>query len=63
VATVSAITALNQINNTAYTFTMGVNVAANPAEHRLYLNVTGGGTFPANLITTASIQYQQSKTT
>ncbi len=61
VATVSAITAINQINNTAYTFTMGVNVAANPAEHRLYLNVAGGGTFPANLITTASIQYQQSK--
>ena len=61
VATVSAITAINQINNTAYTFTMGVNVAANPAEHRLYLNVAGGGTFPANLITTASIQYQHSK--
>jgi hypothetical protein len=61
VAAVSALTAINQINNTAYTFTVGVNVAINTAQHRLYLNVTGGGTFPANLITTASIQYQQSK--
>jgi len=61
VASVSALTAINQINNTSYTFTVGVNVTANTAQHRLYLNVAGGGTFPANLITTASIQYQQSK--
>ena len=61
VASVSALTAINQINNTAYTFTVGVNVAINTAQHRLYLNVAGGGAFPANLITTASIQYQQSK--
>jgi hypothetical protein len=61
IAAVSALTAINQINNTAYTFTVGVNVAINTAQHRLYLNVAGGGTFPANLITTASIQYQQSK--
>ena len=61
VAAVSALTAINQINNTAYTFTVGVNVAINTAQHRLYLNVAGGGAFPANLITTASIQYQQSK--
>jgi hypothetical protein len=60
VAAVSAITALNTVNTTAFTFTVGVNVAV-PANHRLFLNVGGGGTFPVNIITTASLQYQQSK--
>jgi hypothetical protein len=60
VAAVSAITALNTVNTTAFTFTVGVNVAV-PAKHRLFLTVGGGGTFPVNIITTASLQYQQSK--
>jgi hypothetical protein len=60
VAAVSAITALNTVNTTAFTFTVGVNVAV-ATQHRLFLNVGGGGTFPANIITTASLQYQQSK--
>jgi hypothetical protein len=60
VAAVSAITALNTVNTTAFTFTVGVNVAV-PANHRLFLNVGGGGTFPVDIITTASLQYQQSK--
>ena len=60
VAAVSAITALNTVNTTAFTFTVGVNVAV-PANHRLFLTVGGGGTFPVNIITTASLQYQQSK--
>jgi hypothetical protein len=60
VAAVSAITALNTVNTTAFTFTVGVNVAV-PAKHRLFLNVGGGGTFPVDIITTASLQYQQSK--
>ena len=62
VAATSAVTALNTINTTAFTFTIGVNVAV-PANHRLFLNVGGGGTFPVNIITTASLQYQQSKIT
>lgn len=60
VAAVSAITALNTVNTTAFTFTVGVNVAV-PAKHRLFLTVGGGGTFPVDIITTASLQYQQSK--
>jgi hypothetical protein len=60
VAAVSAVTALNTVNTTAFTFTVGVNVAV-ATQHRLFLNVGGGGTFPANIITTASLQYQQSK--
>jgi hypothetical protein len=60
VAAVSAITALNTVNTTAFTFTIGVNVAV-ATQHRLFLNVGGGGTFPVNIITTASLQYQQSK--
>ena len=60
VAAVSAITALNTVNTTAFTFTVGVNVAV-AAKHRLFLTVGGGGTFPVNIITTASLQYQQSK--
>ena len=60
VAAVSAITALNTVNTTAFTFNVGVNVAV-PANHRLFLTVGGGGTFPVNIITTASLQYQQSK--
>ena len=62
VAAVSAVTPLNTVNTTAFTFTVGVNVAV-PAKHRLFLNVGGGGTFPVNIITTASLQYQQSKIT
>jgi hypothetical protein len=62
VAAVSAITALNTVNTTAFTFTVGVNVAV-PAKHRLFLTVGGGGTFPVDIITTASLQYQQSKIT
>jgi hypothetical protein len=60
IAAVSAVTALNTVNTTAFTFTVGVNVAV-ATQHRLFLNVGGGGTFPANIITTASLQYQQSK--
>jgi hypothetical protein len=60
VAAVSAITALNTVNTTAFTFTIGVNVAV-ATQHRLFLTVGGGGTYPVNIITTASLQYQQSK--
>lgn len=60
VAAVSAITALNTVNTTAFTFTIGVNVAV-ATQHRLFLTVGGGGTFPVDIITTASLQYQQSK--
>lgn len=60
VAAVSAITPVNTVNTTAYTFTLGVNVAVTNL-HRIYLNVSGPGSFPVDVITTASLQYQQSK--
>jgi hypothetical protein len=60
VAAVSAITPVNTVNTTAYTFTVGVNVAVTNL-HRIFLNVGGAGSFPVDVITTASLQYQQSK--
>jgi hypothetical protein len=44
----------------SYVFTFGIDTASDPAEHRIYLEVTGAGTYPENFIVTASIIYQQS---
>jgi hypothetical protein len=45
-----------------YTFTLDVDVASDTDQHRIFIDVAGS-TFPINLIATASLQYQQSKTT
>lgn len=45
----------------SYVFTFGIDTATDPAEHRIYLEVTGAGTYPENFIVTASIIYQQGK--
>lgn len=58
-AGVSAITPLNLVNGTAFTLGIGVNIAG-ITTHRVYLSVTGG-TFPVDIMATATIQYQQSK--
>jgi hypothetical protein len=44
-----------------YTFTLDVDVASDTDQHRIFIDVAGS-TFPINLIATASLQYQQSKT-
>jgi len=45
----------------SYVFTFGIDTATDPAEHRIYLEVTGAGTYPENFIVTASLIYQQGK--
>jgi hypothetical protein len=57
IAAVSAITALNTTNGTAFTIGIGVNVAVTNL-HRLYLSISGGS-YPVDIMATASIQYQQ----
>jgi hypothetical protein len=58
IAAVSAITTINGINGTAFGLTIGVNVAVTNL-HRLFLTLTGGS-YPVDIMTTATIQYQQS---
>jgi len=61
-ASASAITTLSTIGSIgSYVFTFGIDTTTNTAEHRINVTVTGG-TYPADLFITASIQYQQSKT-
>jgi len=62
-ATASAITTLSTIGAIGtYVFTFGIDTTTNTNEHRINVTVTGG-TYPENFYITASIQYQQSKTT
>ena len=62
-ANASAITTLSTIGAVgANVFTFGIDTATNTDEHRINVTVTGG-TYPDNFFITASIQYQQSKTT
>ena len=58
IAAVSAITTINGINGTAFGLTIGVNVAVTNL-HRVFLTLTGGS-YPVDIMTTATIQYQQS---
>ena len=63
IASASAITTLSTIGAIgSYVFTFGIDTTTNTDEHRINVTVTGG-TYPADLFITASIQYQQSKTT
>jgi hypothetical protein len=63
VANASAITTLSTIGSIgANVFTFGIDTTTDPAQHRINVTVTGG-TYPENFIITASLQYQQSKTT
>ena len=62
-ASASAITTLSTIGAIgSYVFTFGIDTTTNTSEHRINVTVTGG-TYPENFFITASIQYQQSKTT
>jgi len=62
-ANASAITTLSTIGAIgSYVFTFGIDTTTNTNEHRINVTVTGG-TYPENFFITASIQYQQSKTT
>jgi hypothetical protein len=62
-ATASAITTLSTIGAIGtYVFTFGIDTTTNTDEHRINVTVTGG-TYPEDFFITASIQYQQSKTT
>jgi hypothetical protein len=59
----SAITTISTIGAIgANVFTFGIDTATNTDEHRINVTATGG-TYPDNFFITASIQYQQSKTT
>ena len=58
----SGINTINTISAIgAYMFTFGIDTATNTDEHRINVTVTGG-TYPAAFVITASIQYQQVKT-
>jgi hypothetical protein len=62
-ATASAITTLSTIGAVgSHVFTFGIDTTTNTNEHRINVTVTGG-TYPEVFFITASIQYQQSKTT
>lgn len=62
-ASASAITTISTIGSIgANVFTFGIDTATNTDEHRINVTVTGG-TYPEEFFITASIQYQQSKTT
>ena len=61
-ANASAITTLSTIGAIGtYVFTFGIDTATNTDEHRINVTVSGG-TYPAGFLITATIQYQQSKT-
>jgi len=61
-ANASAITTIDTISAIgAYVFTFGIDTATNTDQHRINVTVTGG-TYPAAFVVTASIQYQQVKT-
>jgi hypothetical protein len=60
-ANATAITALNEVNGTAYTFVYDVDTTTNTAQHRINLQVNGLGITTVTFIVTASIQYQQNK--
>ena len=58
----SAISTINTIGGIgAYVFTFAIDTATNTDQHRINVTVTGG-TYPAAFVITASIQYQQVKT-
>jgi hypothetical protein len=62
-AAASAMTTISTIGAIgANVFTFGVDTTTDTNEHRINVTVTGG-TYPDNFFITASIQYQQSKTT
>ena len=62
IANASAITTLSTIGAIGTNvFTFGIDTATNPDEHRINVTVSGG-TYPAGFLITATIQYQQSKT-
>jgi hypothetical protein len=63
IANATAITTVNEINNTAYTFTYDVDTTTNTAQHRVNLQVTGLGASSITFVVTASIHYQQNKLT
>jgi hypothetical protein len=63
IANATAITTVNEINNTAYTFTYDVDTTTNTAQHRVNLQVTGLGATTITFVVTASIHYQQNKLT
>jgi hypothetical protein len=60
-ANATAITTINEINNTAYTFTYDVDTTTNTDQHRVNLQVTGLGATSITFVVTASIHYQQNK--
>ena len=60
-ANATAITTINEINNTAYTFTYDVDTTTNTDQHRINLQVTGLGATSITFVVTASIHYQQNK--
>jgi hypothetical protein len=63
IATASAITTLNTIGAIgANVFTFGIDTTTDNTQHRINVTVTSG-TYPDTFIITASLQYQQSKTT
>jgi hypothetical protein len=63
IATASAITTLNTIGAIgANVFTFGIDTTTDITQHRINVTVTGG-TYPDTFTITASLQYQQSKTT
>ena len=62
IANASAITTLSTSGAIgAYVFTFAIDTATNTDQHRINVTVTGG-TYPAGFLISASIQYQQSKT-
>lgn len=62
IANASAITTLSTIGAIGTNvFTFGIDTATNTDEHRVNVTVTGG-TYPLGVVVTASIQYQQVKT-
>ncbi len=61
IANATAITTINEINNTAYTFTYDVDTTTNTDQHRINLQVTGLGATSITFVVTASIHYQQNK--
>jgi hypothetical protein len=62
-AAASAITTLSTIGAVGTNvFAFGIDTTTNTDEHRINVTVTGG-TYPEDFFITASIQYQQSKTT
>ena len=62
IANASAITTLSTSGAIgAYVFTFAIDTATNTDQHRINVTVTGGA-YPAAFLITASIQYQQSKT-